>query len=288
MKKLRAGTYGRGIWEYDLNVVPDFTNAISNPTQTIFPSQSAVFDGTLTTLNGYDSAIDLSCTGGGTQPPPTGVLNPTEIPAPGSGTYAVTAGGAIGDYTFNAHAVGNDPNRIAHGASLVLHVVDFALGTPNPNTITIPEGFSGQTTFQVTASGSFAQVVTLSCPSGLPNGATCSFSPNPASPTSANPVTVTLTVTAAGNTPTGTTTVKIQGATTNPTATRSTAFQLTITPPPDFTWSNIGSTSHTVLAGQTSQQYSFTATPKNAQTFLGPVTFTCSFNPTDPTLTNSS
>ena len=288
VKKLRAGTYGRGIWEYDLNATPDFTNVISNPTQTIFPSQTAIFNGTLTALNGYDSAIDLSCTGSGTPPPPTCILNPTEIPAPGTGSYAVTVGGAIGDYSFNAHAAGNDPNRIAHDAPLVLHVVDFALGTPNPNTITVPEGFSGQTTFQVTASGSFTQAVTFSCPNGLPNGATCSFSPNPASPTSANPVTVNLTVSAATNTPTGTTTVKIQGATTNPTATRTTTFQLTVTPPPDFTWSNTGATSHTVLAGQTSQQYAFNAAPKNAQTFIAPVTFNCSFSPTDPTLTNSS
>ena len=288
VKKLRVGTYGRGIWEYDLNALPDFTNVVSNPTQTIYPSQSASFSGTLTVLNGYSSAIQLSCTPAGTQPPATCTLNPSEIPAPGSGTYTVTAGGSIADYSFNAHALGNDPNHIAHDAPLVLHIVDFALGTPNPNAITVPDGFSAQTTFQVTASGSFAQAVTLSCSSGLPGGASCSFSPNPANPTSANPVTVTLTVSVAVNTPSGTSTVTIRGATTDPAATRTTTFQLTTTPPPDFTWTNTGSTSHTLLAGQTTQQYSFKATPKNDPTFFGAVTFSCSFSPTDPTLTNGS
>ncbi len=51
-------------------------------------------------------------------------------------------------------------------------------------------------------------------------------------------------------------------------------FALAVAPPPDFTWT--GSGSHTVLAGQTTANYSFTATPTNGDpTFAADVTFSC-------------
>ena len=281
-KKLRVSTYGRGIWEFNLNAQPDFTNVISNSPQTAFPSTNAVFNGTLTAQNGYNNNVTLSCTG---TPPSTCTPNPTQlIPASTGSAYTITAAGAVGDYSFNAHAT---DGTLSHDAAITLHVVDFAVGAPNPGTVDVPIGFTGTTTFQVTAQGSFAQSVTLSCSSGLPTGASCSFAPSAiVNPTSSNPVTVTLTVSAAGNTPQGTTTVTIQGATSNPAGTRTTTFQLVVQPAPDFTWT--GSGSHTVLAGQSTPNYTFTATPTSQSTFLGNVTFSCSFSPTDPTLGNSS
>jgi len=57
---------------------------------------------------------------------------------------------------------------------------------------------------------------------------------------------------------------------------------------PSFTWTTT-STSHTVLAGQTTLAYNFTATPTGgATTFAAQVTFSCGFSPADPTLTNNS
>jgi hypothetical protein len=62
---------------------------------------------------------------------------------------------------------------------------------------------------------------------------------------------------------------------------------------PTFTFvsTNGTATSHTVMAGQTTLAYSFTATPTSASTFAEAVTLSCSsagFSPTDPTLTSSS
>jgi subtilase family serine protease len=57
--------------------------------------------------------------------------------------------------------------------------------------------------------------------------------------------------------------------------------------PAAFTFAT-SSTSHTVLAGQTTLAYNFTVTPTSASTFAGPVTFSCSFSPADTTLTNSN
>jgi subtilase family serine protease len=56
---------------------------------------------------------------------------------------------------------------------------------------------------------------------------------------------------------------------------------------PTFTFTNTGSASHTVLAGQTTLTYTFLATPTSASTFTDAVNIACSFSPTDPTLTSS-
>lgn len=69
----------------------------------------------------------------------------------------------------------------------------------------------------------------------------------------------------------------------------STSNSVTVTAVvPTFTWSNTGTASHTVLAGQQTLAYSLKATPTSSANFEGTVTFSCSFAPTDPTLTNSS
>jgi hypothetical protein len=153
-------------------------------------------------------------------------------------TYTVTAGGAVGDYSFNAHAVGTDGNAITRDAPVTLHVVDFNLTVPSPNSLSVGQrGTSAASTFQVTAAGSFAGTVTLGCSSGLPAGAACEFSPSSSvSPTSSAPLTVTLTVTAAAGTPVGgPTTVTISAMATGAPAAKTQTFRLTVTAPvPDF------------------------------------------------------
>jgi len=274
VKKLRVSTYGRGIWEFALAVAPDFTNVISDSPQTVFPTQNATFHGTLAVQNAYNNAVNLSCTAGGTAPPTTCTLNPTQVPAPGSGTYTVTAGGAVGDYSFNAHAVGTDANTKTHDAAVTLHVVDFTLGVPNPNALTVQQGGTATSTFQVSALGAFSGTVSLSC-SGLPANASCGFAPSAnVNPTLGNPVTVTMTVSAAANTPVGgPTTVILQASTPGAPAAKTQNFTVTVTAPPNFTWTGGGA--HTVLAGQTTLSYAFTATPTGGP-FTTDVTFGCS------------
>ena len=58
--------------------------------------------------------------------------------------------------------------------------------------------------------------------------------------------------------------------------------------PLTFTFVSSGSASHTVLAGQTSMTYTFTATPTSGTTFVNAVNLACSFSPTDTTLTSST
>jgi len=245
-KTLVASTYGRGLWSYALVTSPGFTNVISNSPQTVFPTQTAVFDGTLTAQNGYASPVNLNCSGAA---PANCTLQPTPITP--TAAYTLTAGASVGDYSFNAHAVGTDPNAITRDATVTLHVVDFNLTAPSPTSLSVGQsGTSGASTFQVTASGSFSGTVALSCTSGLPTGAACVFSPSSSvSPTSSTPATVTLTVTAGAGTPVGgPVTVTISAMAVGAPSAKTQTFSLTVTGvAPDFAIAVAATPSTTVV-----------------------------------------
>ena len=282
VKKLRVSTYGRGIWEYALPQPPDYTNVISNTPQIVYPTQNATFNGALTAVGGFASQVNLSCTG---PAPVTCTLNPTEeIP---TATYTLTAGGTVGDYNFNAHAVGTDGKAITHDAAVTLHVVDFNISAPDPNSLTVAQGgTSNSSAFQVSAAGSFSGTVSLTCSSGLPAGTACLFSPSSAvNPTAANPITVTMTVTAAAGTPQGgPTTVVLSANAAGAPAAKTQTFKLNVTgPPPDFTLA-VTATPNATVVGQ-SVIWNGTLTALNGYnehvnlSCSGTVPGTCSFNP---------
>jgi hypothetical protein len=229
-RNLVASTYGRGIWSLPLSA--NYTNVISNSPQTVFPTQTAVFNGTLTSEVGYSNPVNLSCSG------TTPATCTTPAQATPTASYTVAAGGSIGDYTFSAHAVGTDPHAISHDAPVILHVVDFNLTAPSPNSLSVGQGETSQPiTFTVSAAGSFDGLVTLNCAAGLPSGANCLFSPSSSvSPTASQPVTVSLTVTAALGTPVGgPVTVSISATTPGAPAAKTQTFTLTVkVPAPDF------------------------------------------------------
>ena len=269
-KTLVASTYGRGIWNYALATSPNFTNVISNTPQTVFPTQTGVFNGILTAEAGYANPVNLSCTG---TLPSTCTLQPAqETP---TATYTLTAGGLVGDYTFNAHAVGTDPNEIMRDATVTLHVVDFNLTAPSPNSLSVGQGgTSAASTFEVTAAGSFAGTVTLSCPTGLPAGAACVFSPaSSVSPTSSTPVAVTLTVTAGATTPAGgPVLVTLAAMTVGAPSAKTQTFSLTVTAPtPDFAIAVTATPNTTVV----NQNVTWNGTVKALNGYGGNVTLTC-------------
>lgn len=236
-KLLRASTYGRGIWQFPLVATPDFGFSISNATQTVFPGQVAMVNGDLIAFNSYDSSVALSCTAGNTPPPNTCDLDPTDVtPTPSGAGFTLAASGAVGDYQFNVHGVGSDPDAVTHDAPITLHVVDFGLTAPSPAATNANRpNNSDPVTFQATASGSFNGTVTLSC-SGLPAGATCNFSPsNAVTPTANVPVNLTLIITTSADTPTGTFPLLIVANTVGAPAAKTQDLSLTVTAFPDYT-----------------------------------------------------
>jgi hypothetical protein len=237
-KKLRASTYGRGIWEVTLFQGPDFEFSTPENTLTTFVGQSTTFSGTVQALTGFASEVNLSCQRRATAPPPTCSIAPANLTPTGPGAaFSVTAGGPVGDYLFKAHGIGTDSNTTTRDFALTLHVIDFALTPPAPGSVTTGQSsISGPIAFQVTAAGAFDQAVGLSC-GGLPAGAACVFLPsNSVSPVSGIPVAVTLTITTSA-TPTGTFQIAINGSVTGG-PTRTQTLSLTVatgsTGAPDF------------------------------------------------------
>lgn len=248
-KLLRASTYGRGVWQFPLIVVPDFVVTVSNNNLTVFGGQSAQFNGQVIALNGYSSQVNLSCTAGNTAPPPTCTPVPPNLIPTSSGTpFTLTASGPDGDYLFNVHAVGTDQNQTTHDYPLTLHVVDFGLTPPSPASVSVNEpSDSPPIKFQVTAAGSFSGVVSLSC-IGLPNAATCNFQPSDSvSPAAGKPVNITLTIVTTTSTPTGTFPITIQGSTPGgPNQTQS--LSLTVTNYADYNLQLTSSSQNAIMS----------------------------------------
>jgi hypothetical protein len=215
LKRLRAGTYGRGIWEWNLITTPDFELNVTNNPLTIFAAQSATFTGTIFALNGYSSNVNLACAAAATSPPQTCAPTPSSVlPASGGATFTVNAGGSTGDYVFNVHAVGTDPAAITHDFLLTLHIVDFSLSAPSPaSVIATPGSTSTSASLSVSASETFNGTVALSC-SNLPSGAVCKFQPSASvAPTKGNPVSGTLSISTSSSTPLGTFPITISATT---------------------------------------------------------------------------
>ena len=275
-KLLRASTYGRGVWQFNLIATPDFQIAVSNNPLTAFVGSAPTFNGTVTAVNGYNNSVTLSCAAGSTSPPSPCTPNPLSSTPVSTGTaFSLTTGNAIGDYSFNLQGMGSDPNTTTHVAALVLHVVNLDLTTPSPSTVTEPRGAtSPPVSFQVTAQGSFNQSVTLSCGfSPAISGATCAFSPSATvNPTSASPVNLTVTVTAPAGTATGNYTVTLQATTAGAPTPLTTSFTMIVTTNPNFILSE-ASPFPNVKEGSTGTSGPITVSSQDG--FSGIVNLTC-------------
>ena len=211
LKRLRAATYGRGIWEWNLVTAPDYQIYVANSPITVFAGQTATFNGTMYALNGYNSNVSLTCATEDTiAPQMCGALPNPVLPIVAGAPFEVNASGTAGDYVFDLHAVGSDPNTLTLDFSLTLHIVDFTLSAPAPTSVTVvPGSTSAPVALSVSGLGSFASNVTLSC-SGLPAGASCQFQPSATVDLSIiNPAPVTLALIASSTTGVGTSQVTI-------------------------------------------------------------------------------
>jgi hypothetical protein len=232
---LRASTYGRGMWQFNLVITPDFQFSVSNTPLTAFVGQTASFNGTMTAVNGYTSSVTLSCTAGTTASPSTCTPSPSSF-TPGNKTpFTLAVAGAAGDYGFNLKATGADTNHITHTIPLTLHLLNFGITTPSPTSVTVSRGStSSPVSFQVTAAGSFSQSVTVSCTSSIPS-ATCNLTPGAiVNPKSGSPVNMTASIAVPAGTAAGTYPVTLQATTSGAAAPLTTSFNLVVTANPDF------------------------------------------------------
>ncbi len=152
-----------------------------------------------------------------------------------------------------------------------------------PSSLTASAGQNASTTISITPVSGFTGAVTLTCPSGLPAGATCSFSsagPVSLSGNPSTPSTVTLTIATTPNMalPSGAQTVTVTG--TSGGAVASTAVSLTVTKTTEsFTLSTTATTFPVGVGGTASVQV--TVNGKNGfvasnNTTVVPLTYSCS------------
>lgn len=159
------------IQNLSLTVTADYSLAISNPSLTANETTNAVFNGTLTSLNGYNTPVNLSC---GPDAPPTCTAAPATVtPTAHGAAFTVTVSSPqCGQYNFSILAKGTDPLATSHSApvtfvSTSLAQPDFSLAINNPSLtadIGVPATFNGT----LTATACYGFPVQLSCGSGSP------------------------------------------------------------------------------------------------------------------------
>ncbi len=144
---------------------------------------------------------------------------------------------------------------------------DFSLST-TPSSVTVTAGSTANYTENVTRTGGFAGSVSLSI-SGLPAGATGTFTPNPNTG-----ATSALAITTSGTTLVGSYVFTVTGTSTSPALTRTSTATLVVqsAPTPDFSLSTTP-TSVTVTAGSTA---SYTENVTRTGGFTGSVSLSIS------------
>lgn len=237
---LRASTYGRGVWQFNLQATPDFEIAVSNTPLTVYQGSPAVFDGTLTSENLYNNSVTLSCTGSALPTPCT--PSPISLTPTSTGSaFLVTAGAeTIADYNFDVQGVGTDPNNTTNMLPLTMHVVTLAVSGLTPGSVTEPRGAtSPPVSFQVSSQGTFNESVTLSCGfSPSIAGATCVFTPGAAvNVATGSPVNMTASVVVPATTALGSYAATVQATSSVGPSPLTASFTITVIENPNFTLS---------------------------------------------------
>jgi hypothetical protein len=274
--RLRASTYGRGIWEIPIGNAPGFQLSVAPAAATAIVGQTTTLNGTITLFNGYNSSISLSCQPVSGSLPSTCTASPQTL-APGATTFTVTVSDpAANTFNFNIVAVGADPKAVTQQFPVSFSSVSpFTLGAA-ANTST-PAGGAALTSFNVTASTALSGTINVSfaC-SGLPaNAGPCSFSPAVPTLSAGQTANVNVTIQTASTTPVGSYPIVITGTYSGFSQITNTA--LSVTTPPDFTMSALSPATLNLSTTDTANT-SFTLLPNS--TLSGNVTLACSGLPT--------
>jgi uncharacterized membrane protein len=258
-RRLRASTYGRGLWELTrFNLSRPVPAAINIGA----PATSSVVTLQLTAAS-FDS-VNLYCTAPlfakcnffpGNQPSLSVNVDPQN---PFTVTLTVTAMAAApsGPFQVAIHAAASDATTETQ--NLVVTVTGgfgFSItNTSGPQTVTAGQAATYNLNV-APSSGTFPNLVTLQC-SGLPAPSTCSFNP-PQIPAGSGTTKVVLTVTTQAGTPPGTYSAI---AVTGTSGFVNASAQLTLTVQSAFSFSLSNSGPATIAAGS-SAKYDITVTP---------------------------
>lgn len=255
---------------------PNFSLSTSPSSVTVVQGNSGNTAISVTPSGGFTGSVSLSASGlpsgvtatFGTNPTTsTSVLTFTASAAAATGTATVTITGTSGS--------------LSHSTTVTLTVnsaarPDFTI-SDSPTSITVTRGTTGHSTVTIGAVNGFTGTVSLSV-SGLPSGASATFSPNPITNGSGNS---SMSLSTSSSTPSGTYTLTITGTSTSPSLTHSTTVTLVVNTASTGNFSlSAALSSQTVTAGN-SAGYTATITPSGG--FTGSVTLSVSGLPSGAT-----
>ena len=167
-----------------------FDMVISNSALSAVDGRTAIFNGTLTALNGYNSNVNINCNGGSI---PSSCAPASVAPSDGGQPFQITvSNNTVANLSFNLHAVGTDPAAFTQTVPVTLAVAQDFIFTASSSTQTVTAG--GAATYSLTVSpagNAFSSSISFSC-SGLPPLTQCLL-PAPVTP-GVNSVPVTLTI----------------------------------------------------------------------------------------------
>ncbi len=253
-----------------VKAVPVFALSATPATQAVVVGGSTTYAVSSTALNGLTGNMALTVTGLPTGA--TATFSPsTIVGSTGTSTLTVTTSGTTPTVNSTLTIQGTN-GAVVQTAPVTLSVVDFTVAA-TPATQQVVIGASTTYTVSSTAINGFNGTVTPTV-TGLPAGATATFSPA----TITGSGTTVLTITTSGSTPAANSTLTISGS--SGTAVRSTTVALNVV---NFIFAVTPST-RTILGGG-STTYTVTTTAVNG--FSGVITLAATGVPTGVTATFS-
>lgn len=160
--------------------VPDFGLSVTPASQTVTPGNGGDYAVATSALNGFAGNIDLGCA---VLTAPLGTscaLDATSVAAGGSTTMRLTSSASTPSASYTVRVTASSGATVhTQDVSFAVNNNDFTLTTSTPSQ-TVRRGFSTGYALTLTATGTFASSVTLSCV-GLPANVTCTV-PTPSVP----------------------------------------------------------------------------------------------------------
>lgn len=204
---------------------PDYSVTATPASQSVTQGNSTTFTTTVTPTGGFTGTVSLTVSGLPTGA--TGTFSPASL-ASGNSTLTITTTSSTPTGSFPLTITGTSGST-THTASVTLVVNapvvgDFSISA-TPASASVTAGGNTSYTTTITGSGGFAGAVGFSV-SGLPSGASASFSPTSVTGSGSS----TLSITTSTSTTTGTFTLTVTGA--SGSLSHSTTVSLTVNPAP--------------------------------------------------------
>jgi hypothetical protein len=250
---------------------PDFTLSATPSSRTVIQGNGTTYTATVSAVNGFTGSVTFSASG-----LPSGAsasFNPGSVTGSGSSTMTVTTSTSTSTGTYTITITGTSPG-LTHTTTVSLTVnaaaqPNFSLSA-SPGSVTVTQGSSGTSTITVTPQNSFNGTVTFGT-SGLPSGASASFSPTSVTGSGNS----TMTVTTSASTPAGTYAITITG--TSGSLSHSTTVSLTVNAAGQQNFSLSASPSSVTVTQGTSGTSTITVNRQNG--FTGSVSLSASGQP---------